>query len=179
MTRMTRTLALSLVVLAFGCGGKDEPTKTPDADPGLPAIALNADLEGAKSVNEVKKAAAGDEVVVVGNIRNIVKGFASFQLTDLSLDYCGSGADPMEKCPTPWDYCCIPQNEVNAATLIVEAHDAGGKVRTAKSLGLRHCDRVAVKGKLQKDEHGNVTVVASGWFMRSRPKLHDNVRWPE
>jgi len=171
-------ILVALVAPMFGCGEKEE-TQPPAANPGLPGLTLTAEPDNALSVTDAKAAVPKDDVVVVGNIRNVVKGFASFQLTDLKLDYCGSGSDSMETCPTPWDYCCLPQNEVNAATLIVEAHDKDGKVRKVEKLSVRHCDLVVVKGKLTKDEHGNVTIVASGWFTRSRPMLHDKVRWPE
>ncbi len=66
------------------------------------------------------------------------------------------------------------------ATLVVEARGADGKPLKAGALsGLRLLDLVAVKGKVEKDEHGNVTVVTSGWFTRERPKLREGLRWPE
>jgi hypothetical protein len=141
---------------------------------------LAADPGDAISIEEAKEAAPRDEVIAVGRIRAMVKGYASFQLTDISLDYCGSGDDPMEKCPTPWDYCCIPQEFVNDATLLVEARDESGRPLSAAALpGLRLLDLIAVKGKLVKDEHGNVAIEATGWYRRERPTLHDQVVWPQ
>ena len=180
---MTRTfLSVVLIASLFGCGKEEKKTPpAPVADsPALEGLTLAADPGDALSVEDAKAAAPGSEVVAVGRIRNIVKGFASFQLTDTGLDYCGSGADQMEQCPTPWDYCCLPQGEVNEATLLVEARDEKGEALAAGKLpGLRRLDLVVVKGKLAKDEHGNVTIEATGWHRRERPKLHDKVRWPE
>ena len=44
--------------------------------------------------------------------------------------------------------------------------------------GLRLLDRIAVKGKLVHDAHGNATILADGWFRRDRPPLRDGLRWP-
>ena len=173
---MIRTFVTALFIASlFGCAKEEAaPPTTPKAEAGLARFALKADPGEALSIEDAKEAAPKDEVIAVGRIRAVVKGFASFQLTDEFLDYC------MEQCATPWDYCCLPQEEVNDATLIVEARDASGKVlQTADLPGLRNLDLVAVKGKLVKDEHGNVTIEATGWFRRERPKLHDKVRWPE
>jgi hypothetical protein len=69
---------------------------------------------------------------------------------------------------------------VAVATISVEARGADGKPLRADALpGLRLLDLVVAKGKVEKDEHGNVTVVTTGWFSRERPKLPDGLRWPE
>ncbi|MGH7163339.1 MAG: hypothetical protein ACREID_07630, partial [Planctomycetota bacterium] len=118
--------------------------------------------------------------VVVGRVRDIVKGLAAFRLIDASLGYCGSGVDTMDDCATPWDYCCIDESKTNAMTIFVEGESAGGRVVPAASIpGLRLLDFVAVRGRLEKDEHGVVTLHASGWFRRERPNLRDGLQWPE
>ena len=179
---MIRTVCLFVLVAAlFACGDKKEAAPTaPKPSAELASFTLKVDPGEAISVEDAKEAAPKDGVVAVGRIRNIVKGFASFQLTDASLDYCGGGADKMDDCATPWDYCCIPQTEVNTATLLVEARDKNGKVLESADLpGLRLLDLVVVKGKLTKDEHGNVTIEATGWHRRERPELRDGLSWPE
>lgn len=66
------------------------------------------------------------------------------------------------------------------ATVSVVAHGADGKPLKASGLpGLRLLDLVVAKGRIAKDEQGNVTVVASGWFTRERPTLPDGLHWPE
>ena len=180
---MTRFALIAMTcTLMLACGGEDEPT-APAVEPPAPAITrltLAADPGKALSIAEAKKAGSKADVVVVGRVSNIVKGYASFNLIDTALDYCGSGNDLMEQCPTPWDYCCIANDEKAENTVVVEAHGADGKVvATPEVPGLRLLDLVAVKGKLQKDEHGNVTVLASGWFRRERPSLRDGLNWPK
>ena len=66
------------------------------------------------------------------------------------------------------------------ATLNVEARGHDGRPLSAASLpGLRLLDLVVAKGKVEKDEHGNVTVVTTGWFTRERPTLPDGLDWPK
>ena len=66
------------------------------------------------------------------------------------------------------------------ATINVEARGPDGRTLEADAIpGLRLLDLVAVRGNVEKDEHGNVTVVATGWFTRERPKLPEGLHWPE
>ena len=176
---MIRFCLLALIVAPLACGEKDAPTKA-DAAPASTTtkFTLAKDPGPAISVNDAKAAAPRDEVVVEGRIDNIVDGYVTFNLVDASLAYCGQVT--AEDCPTPWDYCCFAPDKKSAATLTVEVNGPDGEVVEMESIpGLRLLDRVAVKGRLSKDEHGNVTVHATGWYRRDRPTLPDHVRWPE
>jgi len=69
---------------------------------------------------------------------------------------------------------------VAVATISVEARGPDGRPLKADTVpGFRLLDLVVAKGKVEKDEHGNVTVVATGWFTRERPKLPEGLHWPE
>jgi len=180
MTRVFARLIPTLLVLA-ACA-KEEAAPPPSGasrGPSLERFNLAEDPGGGIAVLEARKTADGD-VVVVGRVGWIVKGYGSFQLVDESLAYCGAGGDSMDDCSTPWDYCCISKDEKNAATLVVEAHDEAGRpVKTDALPGLRLLDLVAVKGKLTRDAHGNPIVVATGWHRRERPDLREGLHWPE
>ncbi len=181
MTLSRITLIVVLAGLPLACGDKKEPSADPaPAKPSaLASLELKADPGEALAVVDAVAAAPKDDVVAVGRIGNIVKGFATFNLVDKTLDYCGAGG-AMENCATPWDYCCIAADEKAAHTLVVEVHGDNGEVLEADSLpGLRLLDLVVVKGKIQKDEHGNATILATGWYRRERPKLRDGLNWPE
>lgn len=170
-----RPFILVLASVALACGTKEEPKPPPAATVDL---ALAADPGTALAAREAKEKGHGEEVVVVGRVREIVKGFAAFQLIDASLDYCGEKPGTMTD-ETPWDYCCETPETRAAATLAVEVRGADGKVLRAAMPSLRLLDLVAVRGRVEKDAHGNVRVVATGWFRRERPDLPAGLRWPE
>ena len=171
-----RFLVSCLAVVAFACGKKEEP-KQPEtltfkmADPG-PGV----------SVKKVKEMGSGEEVLVEGRVSNMVKGLHAYNLVDDSLYYCGKGGVE-DQCKTPWDYCCVDAGERAAATISVEVRDANGKVlpmgRSGPVVDLRLLDLVTVKGKIEKDEHGNVTIVETMRYIRERPELPDGLHWPE
>ena len=169
-----RILVTCVVLATLACGGK-EPERPPMAVP--VDLGLSKDPGAALSVKEAKEKGPGEEVVVVGRIGNIVKGFATLNLVDASLAHCGPGRMP--ECKTPWDYCCDTPEDRAAATLTVEARGPDGKILTGMMPSLRLLDLIAVKGKVEEDEHGNVTVVATGWFRRERPNLPEGLSWPE
>ncbi len=168
-----KALVTCLVLVTLACGKKEV-----EQPPALAVdLTLNADPRTPVAVKQAKEEGRGEEVVVVGRISNIVKGLATFNLVDESLPRCGPGNMP--ECKTPWDYCCEPPDVRAAATLTVEARGPNGRVRAGAMPSLRLLDLVAVRGKVEKDEHGNVTVVATGWFRRERPDLPDGLSWPE
>lgn len=166
-----------LATLLFACAG-EEPARVAPASPPLD-LKLTADPGEALSVLAGKEEGPGEEVVIRGRIKTIVKGFASFQLIDESLDYCGQRTAE-DDCATPWDYCCIAAPIQNEHTVVVDADGPDGKVLKASGLkGLRLLDLIKVKGKLTRDEHDNVTLHATGWFLVERPKLPEGLHWPE
>lgn len=179
---MIRSLMIVALVFAAGCGSKDEKKQAEPApvavDFALAKLMLDKDPGEALAVEDAKDAAPKDEVVVVGRIDNIVKGYATFNIVDEVLDYCNSGNDPMENCATPWDYCCTNPDIKADGTMTVEVRGEDGKV-VKSTLPFRLLDLVVVKGKLVKDEHGNVSVRANSWFRRERPELKGELRWPE
>jgi hypothetical protein len=168
-----KALVTCLVLVTLACG-KKEVEKPPAVAVDL---ALAADPGTAPSVKQAKEEGRGEEAVVVGRISNIVKGLATFNLVDESLPRCGPGNMP--DCKTPWDYCCELADVRAAATLTVEARGPDGRTLAGAMPTLRLLDLVAVKGRIEKDKHGNVTVVANGWFRRERPDLPEGLIWPE
>ena len=181
---MNQLVPLSLLLVASfaACGGA-QPTNTPAAPttPASPAVTkfvLAADPGEALGVVDAKLAGPADKVIVEGRIANVVKGFAVFTLMDKALPYCGE-TNKEDNCKTPWDYCCESTETRTKNALLVEARSADGKPLATPALGLQLVDRVAVIGKLTKDEHGNFVLLASGWFRQERPQLPADVRWPQ
>jgi hypothetical protein len=128
---------------------------------------------GAKPVLAVRaEAKPGDEVVVEGRAKDFVDGRALMTIVDPSKSACDE-AGPMDECPTPWDYCCDPPEEITAATAMVELRDASGIVKDGLKgfHGLDHMDTVVASGTLETDAAGNVTVVAKQIYVAKRPPV--------
>jgi hypothetical protein len=176
MVRRSVWVVLVVAVgLAAGCGPKGEPGKGgKGGDPSAVAdgkkYLLDTEPSGAKGVLETRKQAKdGDEVVMVGHIagskKPFVEGRASFSVLDLSIKACPAE----EGCPTPWDCCCTPPEELRAATAQVKFVGSDGKTLNAGAkelLGVKELSVVVVKGKADRDDKGNLTVVASALHVR-------------
>lgn len=179
---MTRSffLVLATAFLVAACGSEEATTDTgaaPDAG-SESALLLTAKPGDAVPVNDAKTKAEGDEVVVVGRVSDIAKGYAAFTMTDASVPYCGEGQAQCG-CPTPWDYCC-EEERAKASRLPVELRDAKGEPIATKDTGLRLLDLVVVKGTLAKTESGGLMIVAKdGWFRAERPELPEGLAWPQ
>lgn len=173
--KFARSLTVSLLALA-ACGKDDGPA--PAMSAALAPFFLDADPGEALGVAAARGAAPAEQAVVAGRISAVVTGSGAFVLMDASLPYCGE-KNPEDKCPTPWDYCCETADTRRMHSITVEARDAGGRLVASPGLGnLRECDLVAVRGKLVKDDLGNVTLLATGWYRRQQPELPDYVKWP-
>jgi hypothetical protein len=181
MIVVSRCLPASFVLFAAACGGggaaAEHGTKPPSA--AASKVVLATDPGPAKSVVEAKLLGTEDRVVVTGRIALVVAGTFAFKLADLSMPYCGE-KNTGENCKTPWDYCCETAARITANTLTVEARTADGKpIATPALPDLRLLDAVKVTGTLQKDEHGNVVLLADGVHRVARPDLPGGLRWPD
>ena len=130
---------------------------------------LEKEPKEAADVAAVRKDAKDrDDVVVVGRVGGRkspwVKGAAAFSIVDRSLKPCS--ALPGDTCPTPWDYCC--EADLPKFTLLVLVQDADAKLikKDARELlGLKELDTVYVQGKVKRDKSGNVSILASRFFV--------------
>ncbi len=190
--RPIRSIALAFALSTFtlaGCSPEElkpagapaaagaPPAASPKPTAGTPYL-LAADPTGGLSVLDAKAAAPRTGVVVVGRVKELTPGYAAFTLTDVSLEYCGQ--TEAEGCPTPWDYCCTPNEKIAEATIgVIVPGTADEPAKLAKIPDFRNADLVVVTGDLVKDAHGNPQLHAKGWFRRERPKLPDTVVFPE
>ncbi|MGD8450679.1 MAG: hypothetical protein PVJ57_02575 [Phycisphaerae bacterium] len=130
------SLPLLAVVALGGCDAKppaagESASKDTTAAAALPAdLFLAAEPADAVGVRAAKaQAKAGQELTVRGRIGGrkdpFVQGSAMFLLVDRALPTCqekhGNG------CPTPWDYCCEPREDVLASTATVQVNDKDGR----------------------------------------------------
>jgi hypothetical protein len=171
MKRDVTFLGLALVLLA-GCGGGESAVELAPgpAAPEESQFLLAAEPAEAQDVRAVRDSADdGQRVVVVGRIGGEaspwVEGLAAFSIVDASLAPCNEIEG--DNCPTPWDYCC--EADLAKARTAVRVVDEEGKIvqTSAKDLlKLQELQTVVVEGTAKRDEAGNVTVLATGVYVR-------------
>ena len=155
-----------------GCGQAPAPsTATPVASKAGSRYLLATEPAAARSLLQVREESKqGDDVVLVGRIGGDVnpwvEGRAAFSLVDLSAKACSDIAG--DNCPTPWDYCCETDKLVKGKTLIKLVGDDGKPVATdaRELLGVKELDTLVVQGQAQRDDSGNLTILASKVFVR-------------
>ena len=175
-THVVHVTCLALAGLLVGCSQEtstfsDETNSNPAPAVGGSKFLLTAEPEGASNVINVREDASdGDDVVIVGRIGGSenpwIDGRAAFSIVDGSLKACSD--IPGNQCGKPWDYCCETTN-LPTATALVKFVDEGGdlvKADARKLLEVEELSTVIVKGKAKRDDAGNLTVLASGVYVK-------------
>lgn len=163
-TLMAAAFIMLIGIAASQSRAADAPPKSVDK-----ALLLEKAPQRAAEVGAIRKDAKdGQEVVVVGRVGGRVspwvKNAAAFSIVDRSMKACNER--PGDTCPTPWDFCC--EADLPKFTLLVLVQDADGKLikKDARELlGLKELDTVFVQGKAKRDKTGNVTLVASKFYV--------------
>lgn len=164
-------LLVGLSVVA-GCSSETpQPpaTETPAASIDGTQFLLDAEPDGSAGVIVARESAAdGDDIVITGRIGGSanpwINGRAAFSIVDHSLTACSD--IPGDECDKPWDYCC-QTDKLPTATALVKFVDDNGKplaVDSRELLAVTELQTVVVLGKAQRDEAGNLTVLASQLF---------------
>lgn len=170
-------LGLGLVVASMiGCGEEAATETASTGETAAPAIdgsqfLLDAEPESAMSVIDARKDVAdGDDIVVLGRIGGDlnpwIEGRAAFKLVDDSLRACSD--IPGDMCTKPWDYCC-ETDKLPTGTALVKVVDTDGKLVKAGAkelLDVGELYTVVVKGKAKRDDANNLTILASGIFVK-------------
>jgi hypothetical protein len=166
-------LVLALAsVLGAGCGQGGAPSGPSGKGDGKEKYLLTKEPVGARGVKDVRQDAKdGDEVVILGRIGGDVnpwvEGRAVFWIIDPAVKSCKETAD--DACPTPWDCCCTPKEELRRVMATVKVVDDKGQtvaVDARQLLGLKELQTVVVHGRARRDDKGNLTVLADGLFVR-------------
>lgn len=145
------------------------PTSAPAVD--TTKLLLTTEPAGASDVINVRESASdGDHVVITGRIGGgenpWIEGRAAFSLVDGSLKACSD--IPGDQCKKPWDYCCVT-DKIPTSTALVKIVDENGKLVKAdarKLLGVKELSTVVIKGTAQRDDAGNLTVLANGVYVK-------------
>ncbi len=153
--------------LTAGCG-QSEPGPTGTAP--NPAYLMTAEPAGAVGVAE-GRTSSDENVVLVGRIGGseapFVKGVAAFTVVDPKVPYCADD----EGCPTPWDYCCQTHQLKDNSAMVKIVDGAGQTVSqdARELLGVKELAMVVVQGKAERDDQGNLTVLAQKVFVKDKP----------
>lgn len=178
MKKIICCVALLGMMSAAGCKQEDESQTsqtTPESNTDTSTVdtkyIMTEEPDGAEDVIAVREAAKdGDEILITGRIggemKPFVDGLVAFKIVDHSLNACSD--IPGDACETPWDYCC-ETDKLPGATAFVELHDKDGnlvKGNAKDMLNVKELSTVVVKGKAQRDEEGNLTVVADSVYVK-------------
>ncbi len=171
---------VSCLLPLAGCS-EEASTPTPSEPPSSSSAStvdgakylLTTEPEGAGDVIKVREDAAdGEEVVIVGRIGGSsnpwIEGRAAFSIVDGSLKACSDIEG--DSCPMPWDYCCETSKLPNATALVKIVDEDGELVKAdaRELLPVKELSTVIVKGKAQRDDAGNLTILATGIFVQKK-----------
>jgi hypothetical protein len=113
-----------------------------------------------------KNAEQGKPIAIRGRIGGLVAPFAEkyaiFVLSDLTLPPCTDG------CPTAWDYCCTPREQILANIATIQVVDGQGKpLKTSMkgTNGLQPMSEVIVRGTVAKRDDKMLVINAENIFI--------------
>lgn len=177
MNKITLTMFASMLVagsLLIGCAEQTASQKD-NAEPQIDAslFVLTAAPDSAQSVLTSRESAQDkDEIVIKGRIGGssnpFVDGAAAFTIVDETLPYCGEGEEDCG-CPTPWDYCCETSEVIARHSATIKFVDENNRPRRFDPktvLGVKELSMIVVQGKAQRDDAGNLTVLAEKIFIQ-------------
>ncbi|MEQ8765956.1 MAG: hypothetical protein RL885_18705 [Planctomycetota bacterium] len=155
-----RTLTLIALLALTGCsGGSDSegPTTPPLAESYWAADAPKSAL----SPLEAREKGTEGTVWIHGKVGELASNRAQFQLVDPSYEACSENED--DTCATPWDFCCYSPEERARGSVIVQFRDSEGKLLQRDLQGFHgfdHLRQAWVRGKPERDDAGNLILVA-------------------
>ena len=177
---MKNTILLAACVtcaFAIGCSRKFPTSTPPTTSHSASAIdgsqyLLSNEPEGAENVIAMRTTAKdGDSVVIVGRIGGSenpwIAGRVAFSIVDLSLKACSD--IPGDQCEIPWDYCC-ETHKLPTSLALIKLVDTNGdlvKADARELLKVKELSTVIVNGKAQRDDAGNLTVLASSIYVKN------------
>lgn len=177
-------LAVTLVTFADGCtksesqssgnsGSNGGDTVSADKAAWLLASAPQGDV---MSVAQAKAdATEGQTIMVLGRIGGRMEPLSSdsavFVIVDMEILHCGQMGEK-DHCPTPWDYCCEPPDNLaaNSATVQLVNAEAGDALEDVDPIaaGLEPLDEVIIVGTVGPRPSPEVlTIQATGVHRKS------------
>lgn len=149
------------------------PGKTLGKNDGLPngLFVSKAPVNPVEVATARKNAEQGKPIAIRGRIGGLVAPFAEkyaiFVLSDLTLPPCTDG------CPTAWDYCCTPREQILANIATIQVVDGQGKpLKTSikGTNGLQPMSEVIVQGTVAKRDDKMLVINAENIFIAGLSK---------
>jgi hypothetical protein len=164
-----------LALITAGCGQQAQGPETTNLGAADLAIyqarfVLPEEPDGAVGVLTARESSKTDDaVVVVGRIGGTatpwIEGRAAFVMADASTltesaEHCEEGCTKE---------CCAHLKELKGFTALVKVIDEQGRplpVGARELLSVTEHDMVVVRGRAQRDDGGNLTILADGVYVR-------------
>ncbi len=171
---ITMILGFSLLSLA-GCQSGDDKKEAKKTDYDSSKFLLSAEPEGGQHVQAAMETVKDKEDIVIigrigGRLDPWIENRAAFSIVDPALKACSDETEDGEtcSCKTPWDYCCETDKLPNAMTLVkfVEADGKVVKHGAQEIFEIKELQTVVIQGKAARDDQGNLTILASGMYVR-------------
>jgi hypothetical protein len=152
------------LAIVAGCDKESvQPTARSSTDALPTDLFVTSAPQGAADLLAVKGSAQDGQSVVLkgvvaGQKEPLAANRAIMTVADASLPTCDKS--PMDKCPTPWDACCEPKEEIANKTMSVQVVGADNqplKVGLSGAGGLAPMKQVVVAGTAKTV--GGVTIV--------------------
>lgn len=178
MQRQTMVcIFVGLACVVQGCGDRGASTSLAKNDITPVSIADGANFlladepDGAVGVIAARELGVNDEPIVIvgrvgGQANPWIEGRAAFMLLDPSMSVVSEGEDTGEGVLCMGD-CCAAER-ANCTTMVKFVDQTGRPlgIDSRKLLGIEESDLLVVRGKAQKDEHGNFAIIADGIYVR-------------
>jgi len=139
-------------------------------------LILTEEPENVKNVADAKKdVSAGETVAVRGRIggssRPFVDGRAVFTIVGEGPLACSD--IPGDACKMPWDYCCVPRNEIRKHSATIQIVDENGApLRTSIKgrRGIRELSDLTIVGTVVSTARGSLILKAEGIYVNGHPQ---------
>ena len=172
-TRLAIPALLAVALLTLTACSGEEQTGTSGASALPDALFLSEAPQGIATIADLKTTAKeGDEVVVRvvvgGTMDPVVTGRASAAIIDAGINNPCTGED--DHCPTPWDYCCTPQENRTANLATLQVTDETGQVLKADlAPRIEPLTTLVIKGTVgPRPDEQVLTINAQGIYIESK-----------
>lgn len=166
-------VSFAAIGLFVGCSEPSVEVKKSNYD-GTKFVLTAEPADGQNVIAVRETSSDGDEIVIIGRVGGSLNPWvderAAFSIVDPSLLACSDAKEAGEtcSCKTPWDYCC-ETDKLPGAMALVKFVEADGSVvsHDARAVfGLKELQTVVIEGTAQRDDAGNLTVLATGMFVK-------------